>query len=103
MGWPGKAPYWKEADSWGHSIGDLGVEEYDSVAAVAFDANGDGHMDLYVLNYVNPCQLFLNSGSNPPSFNLVPAGQSGDLATGNQYEFTYVATTADFDGDGSTE
>ncbi len=104
---------WHEAGIWGGPIwwqetdvGDFAdssqYDGIDSVCAVALDANGDGHMDIYVVNYQYQSQLFLNDGGFPPEFNAVPSGQTGHLAS-QQTDFGFVVTSADFDGDGSDE
>lgn len=70
-----------------------------SIGATAADVNGDGLMDLYVTYYMQPNQLFLNTGP----------GKSGEPVTFREcaaeaglaiVDCSHTAAFADYDGDG---
>lgn len=79
--------------------GELDDSVLNSVALNAFDANGDGALDLLVSNYTTPMlppQVFLNDGNG--SFTRSEAGELDDA--GPQAR---CFTTVDIDGDGDQD
>ena len=71
--------------------------EHRSVGAVAHDFNGDGNVDIYVINQGDTNELLLN-GLNGQ---FTRAQNVGDLYVDG--EDTHIVTAADFDSDGSIE
>ena len=65
-------------------------------AAVAFDADMDGDLDVFVVNYNELCELLINDGSG--SF----TSSDGGDATSTVSTWT-SAVAADFDGDGAVD
>ena len=100
--------FWPETDH----PGDLSERSDYSVNAVALDANGDGHLDLYVLNVVYGNELLINDGgshpnanftSTSPKFNRVSSAGDLPISFSGAPGYHFVATVGDYDGDGSTE
>ena len=84
-------------DQWYEMQGTHSEREHRSVGAVAHDFNGDGKVDIYVINQGDTNELLLNGWNGQFS----RASSVGDLYVDG--EDTFIVTAADFDSDGSIE
>ena len=73
--------------------GDFSVNRQRSTQLGAFDADGDGDVDLVTANWPGPSRQYLNDGNG--TFISAPAGALNDASDSN----TIVALDADEDGD----
>jgi len=78
----------------------VATETLNSGGATWFDADSDGHLDLFIANGnldAQPNSLFLNDGAG----GFVPAANAGDLLT--DAESSIGGTVGDYDGDGDPD
>jgi hypothetical protein len=81
----------------GREVG-LDQEPYDhSLGAVFRDFDGDGRLDLYVANDLDPNRLYLNRPGGPLGFRLVDAARAEGVADPNA---GMGVAAADYTGDG---
>ena len=62
------------------------------------DTNGDGHLDITLVNNAGPNRFLRNNGDGVPSFTSASAGA---LTTGNGY--TMIVSFVDLDSDGDVD
>ncbi len=78
------------------STAGVGMEDSWSSGAAFADANGDGHLDLYVCAYDEPNKLFINDGAG----RFIDVAQDAGVAV---KDASLMAHFQDFDGDGDLD
>ena len=76
----------------------ISKERNDTRGAVAFDANNDGWLDIYAVNWGQPCEFYLNRGDG--RFRRENRGTEGPQ---DDESAKQGVTAADFDNDGDID
>jgi len=85
--------HFTNVSSWG-----ISDEENDSRGAIMLDINNDGWLDIYAVNWGEPCEMYLNEGNG--HMRRIDRGANGPAGDASSKQ---GVTAADFDNDGDID